>query len=171
MTASPSSDLVSIRPLGPDAEAQWCARAMASSEPWITLGRGYDQALERMRDETRERSVAVLGPALAGFVVVNMKGAFAGYIQTVCVAPEHRRRGLGALLVGHAEERIFRESPNVFLCVSDFNEGARRFYERLGYRLVGELPDFIVRGHAELLLRKTRGPLSEFRRPQIHFSS
>lgn len=137
---------------------------MSSSEPWITLGRGYQQALDRMRDETRERYVAAIGPALAGFVIVNMRGAFSGYIQTVCVAPENRGQGIGTRLVAFAEERIFRESPNVFLCVSSFNAGARRLYERLGYRLVGELSDFIARGHSELLLRKSLGPLSEFRK-------
>jgi hypothetical protein len=35
-------------------------------------------------------------------------------------------------------------------------------YERLGYRFVGEIPDYIVRGHSEILLRKTLGPLREF---------
>jgi ribosomal-protein-alanine N-acetyltransferase len=51
--------------------------------------------------------------------------------------------------------------PNVFICASSFNPGARRLYERLGYQVVGELPDYIVRGHAETLLRKTTGPLAE----------
>lgn len=50
----------------------------------------------------------------------------------------------------------------MFLCVSDFNPRARALYERLGYELVGELPDFLVRGQAELLYRKTRGPWAEF---------
>jgi len=27
---------------------------------------------------------------------------------------------------------------------------------------VGTLPDYIVRGHGEILMRKTRGPWSEF---------
>jgi ribosomal protein S18 acetylase RimI-like enzyme len=91
-----------------------------------------------------------------------MAGPFTGYIQTVAVATEERGRGLGARLVAHAEERIFRDSPNVFLCVSTFNDGARRLYERLGYREVGELTDYLVRGHGEVLMRKSRGPWSEF---------
>jgi ribosomal protein S18 acetylase RimI-like enzyme len=123
-----------IRPLSSDEEAEACARMMASSEPWRTLGRTYDACLERMRDETKERYVAVGedGRAL-GFIVLNMQGAFVGYIQTVCVAAETRGQGLGARLVRFAEERIHRDSPNVFLCVSSFNEGAKRLYERLGY--------------------------------------
>ena len=143
-------------------DAAACARLMAGSEPWLTLGRSYERALEIVRDPGREVTVAVRAGSVIGFVIVCMTGAFVGYIQTVAVSPEERGRGLGARLVGHAEGRIFRESPNVFLCVSTFNAEARRLYERLGYAVVGELPDYLVRGHGEVLLRKSRGPWSEF---------
>jgi len=62
------------------------------------------------------------------------------------------------------EQRILRDTPNVFLCVSSFNDGAQRFYGRLGYEVVGELRDLIVPGHAEILMRKTTGPYTEFRK-------
>jgi ribosomal protein S18 acetylase RimI-like enzyme len=87
-----------------------------------------------------------------------MTGAFVGYIQTVCIDPSCRGRGLGTRLLQFAEERILRVSPNIFMCVSSFNDAARRLYLRLGYHVVGELPDFIVQGHSEILLRKTVGP-------------
>jgi ribosomal protein S18 acetylase RimI-like enzyme len=135
---------------------------MASSEPWITLGRDYDASRRILADAAKERYVAEDGGGLAGFLILNMKGAFVGYIQTVCVAPDRRGRGIGSLLVAFAEQRVFRESPNVFLCVSSFNPRARRLYERLGYRTVGELPDYVVRGHSEILMRKTIGPTREF---------
>jgi ribosomal protein S18 acetylase RimI-like enzyme len=149
-----------IRPLETRGEAETCARIMAGTEPWITLRRDYEACLRVTLDETRERYVAVRGDRLAGLLVLNLKGAFVGYIQTVCAAPEFRGTGVGTALVAFAEERIFREFKNVFICVSDFNHGARRLYERLGYRLVGELTDYVVAGHSELLLRKTRGPLT-----------
>jgi ribosomal protein S18 acetylase RimI-like enzyme len=63
-----------------------------------------------------------------------------------------------------AEARIFAGSPNAFLCVTSFNDRARALYERLGYRYVGELSDFFVRGVSELLYRKTRGSWTEFGR-------
>jgi ribosomal protein S18 acetylase RimI-like enzyme len=150
---------LAIRPLQTREEAEACARTMAQTEPWITLGRDYEACLRVVLDETRERYVALDGATLAGFVILNLKGAFVGYIQTVCAAPLYRGRGTGSALVAFAEERIFRDHRNVFLCVSDFNPGARRLYERLGYRLVGELTDYLVAGRSELLLRKTRGPL------------
>ena len=52
-------------------------------------------------------------------------------------------------------------TPNVFICASSFNPAAQRLYERLGYTVVGELTDYIARGHSEILLRKTTGPLNE----------
>ena len=135
---------------------------MASSEPWITLGRSYEASLALIRAPGTEVSVAYMGERLAGFLMINMHGAFTGYIQTVCVVPECRRQGIGSCLVEWAEARIFRDSPNVFMCVSSFNAGAFRLYQRLGYEAVGELRDYLVRGHAEILLRKTRGTWAEF---------
>ncbi len=152
---------VQIGLLETPAEAEICARMMAESEPWRTLRRNQGQCRARLRDDTKERFVARRGEAVAGFLILDMKGAFPGYIQTVCVAPERRGAGIGSALVRHAEERVFRESRNVFLCVSSFNPNARRLYERLGYEGIGELRDYLVRGHSELLMRKTTGPLWE----------
>ena len=61
-----------------------------------------------------------------------------------------------------AGKRIFVETPNVFKCVSSFNQNAQAFCKKLGYVIVGELKDYIVSGHSEILLRKTIGPLKDF---------
>ena len=158
-----SADL-KIRPLAGDDEAAQCAHLMAGTDPWITLGRDYGASLRAIRDPSREVYVAEDENGVAGFLILCMVGAFVGYIQTVLVAPGRRGKGIGSALVAFAEDRIFSDSPNVFLCVSSFNAGARRLYERLGYQYVGELTDYIVRGHSELLFRKTSGPWSNFRK-------
>ncbi len=155
-----------IRPLGSPEEARACARMMAGSEPWVTLGRGYEESLALVSDSSREMYVASQDGRVLGFLILNMAGAFVGYVQTICVAEVARSRGIGSRLLQFAEERVFRESPNVFLCVSSFNPRARALYERLGYELVGELTDYIVSGHSEHLLRKTIGPIRDFRRSQ-----
>jgi ribosomal protein S18 acetylase RimI-like enzyme len=140
---------------------------MASSDPWRRLGRTLEESYRILRDPSREVYVALESasdtePLVAGFTILVMQGAFIGYIQSVAVRPERRGRGLGTALIEFAERRILRATPNVFICVSSFNPGARRLYERLGYTVVGELTDYIVRGHSEILLRKTTGPLAEF---------
>ena len=160
----PSLTQPTIRRLATDAEAEACARLMASSEPWVTLGRTHDASLAIIRDPSREVYVALdARGAIAGLLILFLAGPFTGYLQTVCVAPESQGQGLGHRLIAFAERRIGEVSPNVFLCVSDFNPRARALYERLGYQLVGELTDFLVQGHAELLYRKTRGSWAEFR--------
>jgi [ribosomal protein S18]-alanine N-acetyltransferase len=142
------------------SEAESCARLMAESEPWLTLGRSYEASLRILQDPTREVYLARDEAGLAGFLILCMTGALVGYIQTVLVHPDRRGQGIGSRLVEFAEQRILSEAPNVFMCVSSFNHGARRLYERLGYKVIGELTDYIVDGQSEILLRKTVGPLT-----------
>jgi ribosomal protein S18 acetylase RimI-like enzyme len=141
------------------ADATWAAKVMAESEPWATLGIGYERSLNLLSNATRERYLARVAGEPAGFLMISMQGAFVGYIQLLGVAPEFRGRGVGKALIEYAELRIFRETPNVFICVSDFNQDAQGFYAKMGYQKVGELSDFIIAGHAEILLRKTIGPI------------
>jgi ribosomal protein S18 acetylase RimI-like enzyme len=153
-----------IRPLAGADEAGQCAKMMCSTEPWITIGRNFDESLALLHDATREVFVAVEDGQVRGFMILNMQGAFVGYIQTVCVDDRFRGSGWGTRLVQFAEQRIFAETPNVFLCVSSFNPRARALYERLGYDLIGELKDYLIRGESEFLMRKTIGPLRGPRR-------
>jgi [ribosomal protein S18]-alanine N-acetyltransferase len=157
-----SMEQVEIVALRDEEDARVCARLMATSEPWVTLGRSVEASLAIVRDPTREVYLARDPHGIAGFLILCMTGAFVGYIQTICIDPRCRGQGLGSKLVAFAEERILRVSPNIFMCVSSFNHGARRLYQRLGYTVVGELSDYIVQGESEILLRKTRGPLADF---------
>ena len=162
---------VEIRPIAGPPEVEACARMMAASEPWITLQRDYAASLRNLSSTEKEIHVAARGSEILGFIVLNLHGGFVGYIQSICVAPEWRGRAVGRALVAFAEERVFKEFPNMFICVSSFNHGAQRFYRSLGYEVVGELKDYVVDGHSEILLRKTIGSLTEFRkkmRPFIH---
>ena len=152
-----------IRPLQNADEARLCAEFMATSEPWITLRRTFEDGLRALGDSTREVYVASIENAIAGCIILKLGGPLNGYIQTICVGPKWRNGGIGRKLIAFAEERIFRESPNVFLCVSSFNTRAQEFYARLGYERAGELKDYVVKGHSEVLMRKTLGPIEEFR--------
>lgn len=150
---------VSFDILKTQAEAEDCARMMAASEPWITLQRGYTDLLKAVQNPAREVYLAKLDGEIAGLIMLNMQGAFTGYIQTICVSPEWQNQGIGRQLMVFAEKRIFDETPNVFLCVSSFNASAQKFYAGLGYEVIGELKDYLVAGYSEILLRKTIAPL------------
>lgn len=159
-----NKERIEIRRLQSVAEAELCARLMVESEPWITLGRTYEAALKIMRDPLREVYLACIKSEIVGFAILLMQGALVGYIQTIYVAPEWRNRRVGSSLIAFAEQRILGETPNVFLTVSSFNKDAQRLYRRLGYQVVGTLTNYIVAGHSEILMRKTLGPLAEFKR-------
>ncbi len=153
-----------VQRLSGAADASECAQLMVGSEPWITLQLPLEGAVVVLTDPAREVYAIHDARGIAAFIILDMRGLVAGYVQTLCVRPDCRGQGLGSSLISWAEERIFRDSPNAFICVSSFNVAARRLYERLGYERVGVLRGFVVADHDELLLRKTRGPWADFRK-------
>ena len=135
-------------------EREWCARLMAASEPWITLRRGFEALLPGVLDPEYVVLVARRGGAACGFIRIHPRGvAGSPYVASVAVAEAERGRGVGKALLDATEAR-YPKARYVFLCVSSFNPRARALYERHGYRLVGELPDYVVDGYSELLMGK-----------------
>ena len=157
-------DAVEIRNLRQADEAHVCARFMADSEPWVTLDQTYDDLLKLLNASSKETYVAVTAAEVVGFIILDMKGSFTGYIKTIGVLTQWQKRGIGSQLLAFAEVRIFSQSPNIFICVSSFNPGAQKFYQHRGYQVVGTLKDYLVTGHDEILLRKTIAPLAEFQK-------
>lgn len=147
-----------IRPMRRPEEADLAADFIVTSEPWITLRRDKPTVMKVLLNPTREVYVPVAGGEIIGVLILHLDGLLNGYLQTVVVRKDWRCSGLGTRLIQFAEERIFSQSPNVFICVSSFNEHAQRLYARLGYEQVGFFKDYSVRGHDEYLLRKTNGP-------------
>ena len=152
-----------IRPVPDGKQRRVCAVLMAESEPWLTLGLTLRDCAAIVGDPSKEMYLAEIGGVIAGYILIQMAGVLRGYIQIVVVKPECRGKGVGRGLLRFAQKRIFRDEPNVFICVSSFNRRARKLYESAGFAVIGELKDYLVRGHSELVLRKTIGPRSEFR--------
>lgn len=139
-----------------------CALMMSKSDPWITLEMSFDQCLKAFEGKTKEVYVIKKENQIAGFVILQVEGTFKGYIQTICVNENYRGKGFGNKLLLFCEERILKISPNIFICVSSFNKGAIKLYYEFGFKLIGELENFVKEGFTELLLRKTFGPIIEF---------
>jgi ribosomal protein S18 acetylase RimI-like enzyme len=150
-----------IRALSRNSEAEKCARMMASYDPWKRLGRGYEESLNIIKDKSREVYLTMLEGQIGGFIVIEMKGSFIGYIKSICVKAGNRGEGIGTALIDFAEERILSETPNVFICVSDFNTRAMNFYLDRGYKVIGEIENYIIEGSSEILMRKTTGSLAD----------
>jgi ribosomal-protein-alanine N-acetyltransferase len=153
-TIARMNDDVLIQPAQPD-EREWAAELMASSDPWIILGRGLGACRLKCDDPDYHLFVAHTDGRPCGFVLIHPKGmAGAPYIASIAVAEDFRRRGIGARLLDFAEDLFRGRARFMFLCVSSFNVRARALYERLGYSAVGELKDYVIDGASEHLMGK-----------------
>ena len=134
----------------------WCAGVMASSEPWTTLGRDLaacDAVLARPGADLFVARRADLGQR-AGFILLAPYGLGGSpYIATFAVAAEARGCGVGSQLLRFAEQH-FAGRRHLFLLVSSFNQRAQALYRRHGFESVGELQDYVVAGHSELIFHK-----------------
>lgn len=154
--------MTEIRHTNQSEDLAWGARLMASQEPWITLQRSYAASLELLQQELSEVYMCLVDEERAGFILLKRKGSFTGYIQTIVIDEPFRGKGIGTRLIRFAEEKIGEISPNVFICVSSFNQRAHRLYLSLGYEEVGVLKDYIRKGYDEILLRKSTGAWNDF---------
>lgn len=97
------------------------------------------------RDElgTENRIYLVaLGPGIVGFGGVMVIGDEA-HVTNVLVAPEHRGRGVGRLLmVELIEEVVANGARHLTLEVRKENDAARALYSRLGLAPVGVRPRY-----------------------------
>lgn len=150
---------IAIRPLE-TRDVRALTALLASSEPWLTLGYAAGDWRRLLRGPLANRDAWVIAEEKrARGIAIVRHGFLAGdYLELLAIDAHGRHRGLGARLLAHCERDVLARAANLFVCVSDFNDGARRFYRRHGYRQVGRLDDLLIAGSAELLLRKTAGP-------------
>ena len=75
-------------------------------------------------------------------------------IQYVSIRADARRRGIGSRLMSLAEaEAINRGCKYAFLDTMSYQ--APDFYQKLGYRIAGQLDNWDSHGHAKFFLVKT----------------
>lgn len=148
-----------IRDMTPtDREA--VVQLLAESDPWKTLGyTGSDwNRIFCPLPQGRDAYVAEVEGKIAGIAIVREKFLLGDYLELLGIALWARGKGLGGRLLGHIEPIVFGRTKNLFACVSDFNAQARAFYKKHGYQEIGPMPNFLIPGSAEMLLRKTAGP-------------
>src|SRR5580658_3782247 len=78
--------------------------------------------------------VSIREDRIAGFAVSRITGPGERELLNLAVAPEFRRRGVGAELVHWLQ---IEPDVCVFLEVRESNHGARAFYKKLGFQEVG----------------------------------
>ena len=92
-----------------------------------------------------------------GFIRIDHIGMFSNFPLLRCIAvnPNHRNMGIGKSLLDYFEETEFEHSDKVFLCVSDFNDSAKKLYTSVGYEEVGSIKDLYKKGITERIMMKS----------------
>src|SRR5690349_13416241 len=133
MTARYNTSMESlIRPMTP-ADMSLLAAWMVEAPLWKRYNLTIEKAVANFeaglsRDEWL--IVAELDSQAVGFAWAIPKGAFgrSPYLRLIGVHPDQVGAGLGAKLLDEIERMSAAVSDDLFLLVSDFNEGAQRFY-------------------------------------------
>ena len=155
-----------FRPMVPEDRTAVIAM-LVGSDPWKRLGYAADfwERIFTPLPLGRESVILLQAGHCSGVALLRPKFLFGDYLELLAIKPTLTGQGLGRLLLTHVESLAFARGKNLFACVSDFNTGARRFYRRHGFVEVGPLADLLVSGSAEILLRKTTGPVKEAAMP------
>ncbi len=95
-------------------DREWCAKLMASSEPWLTLGPDFATCLARCRSPEFVVLMARRADSRCGFVLLHPTGlAGSPYIASIATSAAVRGQGIGSALLGAAERWLPQARPHV----------------------------------------------------------
>lgn len=98
---------------------------------------GYDGAhLRILRDALLRMAEKRFGSHFTEIIDETSADEF--YLDTLAVLPEHRKRGVGKALLWAACERAAKTGKPAGLLVAKDNPTARKLYESIGFRYVGD---------------------------------
>ena len=94
---------------------------------------------------------------IVGTLIQDEKGAFGKYpyLHMLAVSPAFQNQGIGKSIMDAYEKERLEEGDKLFLMVAEWNVGAKRLYERIGYTALGEISDFYKKDQIEILMMKS----------------
>jgi GNAT superfamily N-acetyltransferase len=140
---------------------------MAGSPLLRRYGATVRAALDALTTGRTSRDLLMVSAApdgrLAGmaWVIPSRILTGAAYLRLLLVGEGRQGAGVGAALLAAAEEAARAVANHLTLLATTDNAGARRFYERHGYRHVGDLPGLARPELDEALYWKTLRPHGE----------
>ena len=149
-----------------EEDIEECVEMTVTTFPWTSFGLKKEGARKFFYDRLGKELVfmATQKGEVLGFIAIKRNILYANYIRRIVVREDARSKGIGGKLVEFVEEMTFsRGLPNVFLVTTTVNEGAVKFYQKIGYKIIGTIPDFVEEGLDEYILWKTKGPVNKFK--------
>lgn len=152
---SPTGAIVTLVPF-PAAEAQRIAEALAAIDPWKSYPYPASELARYFASGSATAPVfaILVGAAIAGVVGLRLDWLRGPYLQFFGILPAQQRFGLGARVLAWMEREAGPSTRNLWLCASDFNADAIRFYERHGFERIAILDGLVQDDRNEVLMRK-----------------
>lgn len=148
----PSPILIPINGITAEAISQ----QLVAMTPWYELG--YQaKTLERYflsQAEGFTSLVLTINQQPAGIITLRSPWLRGTLLELIAILPVFQHQGLGLWLMNWLHEYAQqRQQRNIWTLASAFNQKALQFYQTQGFKIVGQLDDFIIQGQNELLLR------------------
>jgi [ribosomal protein S18]-alanine N-acetyltransferase len=113
---------------------------------------------ELAEHESRHYVVAGLGDDIVGYAGLCAYPSGEAYVQTIGVAHDRRRAGIGTALLADLLDAAQRHgSSQVDLEVRDGNDDAIRLYERNGFRRIGVRRGYYQPSGADAVVMRRKG--------------
>lgn len=150
---SPSLELAVLKPV----EAAQAGVLCASMDPWARYPVSAAELtgfFSKVEPGVPRFAIRVDG-VFDGVITIKTNWFSGPYIQTFALAPVLQGRGIGSAVMAFIErEARAAQSRNLWVAASDFNAGALRFYERIGYHRLAEIDSLLRDNRTEILMRK-----------------
>lgn len=139
-----------------EADASNISDALALISPWKELdidAAKINAYLLKEDASLLKLSIKVSG-CLAGIMVLRIPWLKGPYLELFCVLPEYQGLGIGRGALNHIMNQTFKKYPNIWVCASEFNISALRFYELQGFKKICVLDGLVTKEYNEILLRR-----------------
>ena len=145
--------------LAKKGQARECLLCVKDSDLWDEYFKANASLKFILEDMISEKQIYVASnknDRCIGFMGIINNGCFRifTYLAILAVKKKYRNKGIGKALLNKFEDIGFKREERVFILVSDFNQSAQKFYQKLGYKKVGNIPDLFKLGVSEDLLVK-----------------
>lgn len=143
-----------VRPRPEDARI--IAGEMVRMDPWRALNYSAVNLESYLLapDPSLRRYAVRLDGRVAGVVAVRYPWLKGAYLELIGLFPAAQGQGFGTTILQWLERTTAARATNLWVLVSSFNDGARRFYLRYGFREIGAIEALVSLQSTELLLRK-----------------
>lgn len=130
---------------------------LSQMSPWNVLSYTADQLSTYLlsTDPGLYKYQIMVEKQVVGIVCIRYPWLRGAYLELIAIYPQWQQQGIGPQIICWFEQELnYATLKNLWVLVSSFNEKAKLFYQRAGFKEIGPVEDLVKIGYTEILLRK-----------------